>query len=104
MFFPALSNRLSTSHFREINVFKTCPIRKLWVFGDSDSAPKKRYFAQCGFISTNQVDTGSCVRSEQYKIFAERVREEEFYGPLPVASLHQHNKKKRFEIFSYRNA
>ncbi|CCF09187.1 hypothetical protein PANA5342_1794 [Pantoea ananatis LMG 5342] len=36
------------------------------------------------------------MRSEQNKFFADRVREEDFYGLLPIATLHQQNKKKRF--------
>jgi hypothetical protein len=36
---------------------------------------------------------GECVTSWQHKFFAERVRDEDFYGRLPVAKLHEQNKK-----------
>jgi len=36
---------------------------------------------------------GECVTSWQHKFFAERVRDEVFYGRLPVAKLHEQNKK-----------
>jgi len=47
---------------------------------------------------------GECVTSGQHKIFAERVRDEDFYGRLPVAKLHEQNKKVPKKSLSYRNA
>jgi hypothetical protein len=47
---------------------------------------------------------GECVTSWQHKFFAERVRDEDFYGRLPVATLHEQNKKVPKKSLSYRNA
>ena len=47
---------------------------------------------------------GEYVTSWQHKFFAERVRDEDFYGRLPVAKLHEQNKKVPKKSLSYRNA